>query len=106
MPHSLIEAFASGLPVVTTPAGGIPYVVEDGRNGLFVPVDDAEAMAAAVLRILDDAELAGELIAEGAADVEARYSWTAARRRWASLYRELVGSAASAESPPETAEVA
>ena len=105
MPHSLIEAFAAGLPVVTTPAGGIPYVVEDGRNGIFVPVDDAGAMAAAVVRLLEDGPLARSLVAEGTRDVEALYSWTAAKRRWETVYRELAGAAPARETP-ERAEVA
>ena len=70
MPHSLIEAFAAGMPVVTTPAGGIPYVVEDHRNGLFAAVDDPDAMAGAVLRLLDDPALARRLVDEGAEDCD------------------------------------
>src|SRR5205807_623617 len=51
-PVSILEAFASGLPVVTTAAGDIPAMVSDGRSGLLVPVEDAAAMARAVLSLL------------------------------------------------------
>lgn len=91
MPHSLIEAFSSGLPVVTTAAGGIPYIVEHERNGLLVPTDDPPAMARAVARLLDDPALARHLVDEGRRDCEERYSWDAARQRWTALYHTLVG---------------
>lgn len=52
-----IEAMATGLPVITTSVGGIPDIVEDGRQGFLVPPDDAEALAARLDTLLADAEL-------------------------------------------------
>ena len=89
MPNSIIEAFACGLPVVTSRAGGIPYVVEHERNGLLVDCGDHEALAAAALRLIDDPELAQRLIAEGRRDVDAQYTWNAVSDRWTKLYRRL-----------------
>ena len=57
LPVALVEALAAGVPVVTTPVAGIPEVVEDGRSGLLVPVDDPDALAGAVDRLLGDATL-------------------------------------------------
>jgi len=94
MPNSIIEAFACGLPVVTTRAGGIPYVVEQERNGLMVDCGDHEALAASALRLLDDPALAQRLIAEALSDVERQYTWEAVGERWAALYRRLTGAAA------------
>jgi glycosyltransferase involved in cell wall biosynthesis len=91
MPNSIIEAFACGLPVVTTRAGGIPYVVEHERNGLLVDVGDHEALAAAALRLFDEPALARRVIAEGLADVERRYAWEAVSHQWATLYHRLAG---------------
>src|SRR6185436_537268 len=57
-PLSLLEAFASGLPVVTTATGGIAGMVTHGESGLLVPPQDAARMGAAVLELLADQELA------------------------------------------------
>jgi glycosyltransferase involved in cell wall biosynthesis len=98
MPNSIIEAFACGLPVVTSRAGGIPYVVEHERNGLMVDCGDHDALAAAALRLLDDPALAQRLIAEGLRDVQQHYTWDAVGDRWATFYRELTSAP---ERPPK-----
>ena len=89
MPNSIIEAFACGLPVVTSRAGGIPYVVEHERNGLMVDCGDHEALAGAALRLLGDPALAQRLIGEGLRDVREQYTWDAVSDRWTRLYRRL-----------------
>jgi glycosyltransferase involved in cell wall biosynthesis len=99
MPNSIIESFACGLPVVTTRAGGIPYIVEHERNGLLVDCGDHTALANAALRLLDEPALARRLIDEGLSDVERFYTWEAVGERWAALYRRLVGAAAPAAAP-------
>ncbi len=91
MPASLIEAFACGLPVVTTNAGGIPYILTHDRTGLMVPCGDHSALAHAVLRLLDDNVLAERLIRAARADCE-KYSWTAVRCGWLGIYEELVNA--------------
>lgn len=88
MPGSIIEAFASGLPVVTTNAGGIPYIVKDGETGLMVDCNDHEAMAACAIRLLEDSSLASR-IAEKAYQECRKYSWSVVRPEWLDLYNEL-----------------
>lgn len=90
MPLSLLEAFASGLPVVTTDAGGIPYMVRDGENGLLVERGDYEALARGVLRLLADEALAARLSARAREEC-ARYEWSAVGDEWLRLYGELAG---------------
>jgi L-malate glycosyltransferase len=99
MPHCLIEAFAAGMPIVTTPAGGIPFVVEDRRTGLFAPIGDPAAMAGAVLELLNDAELAARLTGAGTNECERRYAWTAARHAWIELYYRLIPKQRSSQVP-------
>jgi glycosyltransferase involved in cell wall biosynthesis len=103
MPHSIIEAFSAGLPVITTGAGGIPYVVEHGRNGLVVEIDQPQALAQAVISLLNDPDLARRLIAEGRHDCVQRYSWEAASRGWTALYRDLAAGGRVAATPARAA---
>jgi glycosyltransferase involved in cell wall biosynthesis len=57
LPMSIIEAYAWGVPVISTPVGSIPDILHDGGEGLVVPVGDAEALARAPERMIGDAEL-------------------------------------------------
>ena len=65
LPLATIEAMAAGLPVASTRAGGTPEVVADGRTGLLVESGDAAALAAAMLRLADDADLRARFGAAG-----------------------------------------
>ena len=90
MPGSILEAFASGLPVVTTDAGGIPYIVTDRVTGMIIARNDHEAMAERALMLLDDQRLALE-IATRAREQCKEYEWGAVKGRWISLYYETAG---------------
>ncbi len=89
MPGSLLECFASGVPVITTKAGGIPYIAEDRRTALLVNVDDHEGVAACALELLSDPELVQSLTEEGAREVQ-RYGAEPVRDAWLGLYRRLI----------------
>ena len=89
MPNSVIEAFAAGLPVVTTSAGGIPYIVTHERTGLMVNPDDDAALASQALRLLREPGLAARLTRTAREECLTRYVWPAVEPRWTRLYREL-----------------
>ena len=74
MPSSVLEAFSSGNPVVSTDAGGVSAIVEHGVNGLLAPCDDDAALAAHVLRLLDDPAMAAA-VAHAALRSCERYRW-------------------------------
>jgi len=57
LPIGVLEAMAAGLPVVTTPVGGIPEVVKDGVNGIIITPGDVRALSSALLRLLGDPAL-------------------------------------------------
>jgi glycosyltransferase involved in cell wall biosynthesis len=89
-PVSVLEAMACGLCVVTTNVGGIPYLLEDGRNALLVPPDSADAMAGGVARLLADDALA-ERISRNARALAEPLDWPAILDRWESLLESTAG---------------
>jgi L-malate glycosyltransferase len=84
-PLSILESFASGLPVVTTNAGGIPDVVTNGVTALMVEKDDHEALARSAIALLEQPELADRIVT-AAHDECKRYTWEAVRSDWLNVY--------------------
>ena len=95
-----VEAMACGVPVVATTGGALPEVT--GRHEesvLAVPPGDAEALASAVRRLLDDRELAGRIARAGRARVLERFTWEQAARGTAALYEELCDERSASAGP-------
>jgi glycosyltransferase involved in cell wall biosynthesis len=91
-PVSVLEAMACGLCVVSTNIGGIPYLLEHGEDALLVPPDDAEAMAAAVRRVLTEPGLA-ERLSRNARKKAEGFDWSVVLPQWERLLLEVVGHA-------------
>ncbi len=89
MPGSVIEAYAAGIPVVTTDSGGIPYIVRHEETGLMVPKGDSAALAAASLRLLREPGLARRLSTQARAECLRLYVWPAVEEQWTALYAGL-----------------
>jgi glycosyltransferase involved in cell wall biosynthesis len=87
-PVSILEAFCSGLPVVTTAAGGIPYLVEHERTGLLCPPGNWAALAQGVIDLLHNPNLGGSL-AEHARQQAGLHSWRSLRTPWLRVYRAI-----------------
>lgn len=92
MPNSIIEAYAAGLPIVTTDAGGIPYIVTHERTALVVGCDDDSALAASAVRLVRDPALALRLADAGRQDCLTKYVWPAVRDEWTRLYTRVAAS--------------
>lgn len=111
-PNAVMEAMAAGLPVVATRVGGIPEVVQHEETGLLTEAGDAEGLAAALLRVLADDGLAGQVAAAGRRLVETRHSLERMTREFEGLYLSelathapaaLASAASSAASPRHVA---
>ena len=89
MPVSVLEAFASGTPVISTSPEGMRYLVDDGRTGLLCEPGDFVALAEHVLRVLRDPGLASSLSSNAVEELR-RYRWEAVREQWLTVYRALV----------------
>jgi glycosyltransferase involved in cell wall biosynthesis len=85
---AIIEAMAAGLPLVVTDVPGIRGVVADNREGLLVPPRSPAALAAAMRRMVEDAELRARL-SSAARQTAARYNWPTVVGEYENLYREL-----------------
>ena len=90
MPISLLEGMASGVPIVSTDVGGIPFLVEDGVTALLVPPRDPARMASAALEVLSRPELARRLRTAGIA-MAARFAWTEVRPALFAVYARAIG---------------
>ena len=84
-PLSVLEAFAAGLPVVSTPTGELARVVRDGVTGRVVPPAQPRAMADAVIELLEDPDGARALARRARAHVEG-YRWSRVGEAWAEVY--------------------
>jgi glycosyltransferase involved in cell wall biosynthesis len=90
-PNSVLEALASGVAVVSTDVGGVPFLVEDGKTALLVPPRSPQAMADAMLRLAASPELASRLRAAGLNYVQ-QYAWPGVRPRLLEVYRAVVNT--------------
>jgi len=86
MPVSILEAFSSGIPVISTKAGGIPYIIRDGENGMLTPLNDENTMAQKVLYLLENQDLARRIAEKANEDSRKYYSWDKIRENWLKVY--------------------
>ena len=87
VPMALLEAMACSVPVLTTPVGGIPEVVENDRNGILVTPGDVDAIEAALARLLESSAERERLGAAARATIAERFSLDSTIERLAALYR-------------------
>lgn len=92
MPNSVLEAMASGAPIVSTSVGGVPFILQDNVNGLLVPAGDHTAMASAVKRVLRDPRCANRLRDAALSEVQ-EYAWPRVRQRWIEVYAMALSGA-------------
>lgn len=92
LPFVLLEAMGAGLPVVTTPVGGIPELVEDGRNGFLIQPGDYQALAHRIVRLLEDTPLRAEMAKANRERIRSSYMPEVAMSRFDQVYNRLLNS--------------
>jgi len=96
-PLSLLEASAVGVPVVCSNAGGVPEIFQDGFNALLYPPGDDNAMAKAIICLVQDEELAKKISAN-AVETASKFTWEMTAERTLQVYEEVLQENASSRS--------
>ena len=86
-PISVIEAMALGLPVISTDVGGMPYLIEDGKDGILVPQNDVETMVSAIEDLLQDPQKC-QSIAQAAYEKVRKFDWEIVKEEWITVLNE------------------
>jgi glycosyltransferase involved in cell wall biosynthesis len=89
-PLVLLEATASGLPVVATGVGGVPELVVHGETGVLVPPNDPQALAEAINSLLDDPQRMKRMGARGRGRVREHFTWDKVAERMVGYFREIL----------------
>ncbi len=88
LPLTVIESMAHGLPVVASQIGGIPELVDE-QTGILVAVDDPDALASAVVSLLNDGDRRARMSRAARARVEQEFSWEVITPEWVRLYETM-----------------
>ncbi|MDR0995662.1 MAG: glycosyltransferase family 4 protein, partial [Tannerella sp.] len=88
-PVAVLDAWSQGLPVLTTPVGGIPDWLEDGANGLLFPAGDVQALSRCLLRLIREPELRSRLGQAGRDLARSHFSLSSINTQISALYEAL-----------------
>ena len=89
--NTILEAMASGLPIIATHVGGNPELVQEGRTGKLVPAADPDALAQAIIDLALSPEIARAMGSAGRKRIEAQFSMKAMVDRYQQIYDRLLG---------------
>lgn len=95
LPVVLLEAIASGLPVITTDAGGITDIIEDGITGILVPQRNADHLADSIVELLEDRELREKIALRASVKLRERFTWEAVAKKYFDVITEVCGDSST-----------
>lgn len=95
LPYALLESLASGTPIVTTPVGAIPEIIEDGTHGLCVPTRDIAGIVNAIESLLDSPQRLRCMSSACRKRAESMYGLPRLTAQFAELYSDLISTTAS-----------
>lgn len=90
----MIEAWAAGTPLVAAASQGPSALIKDGNNGLLVPVDDVDALAGAIRRLIETPALRDHLVRQGSEDYRRNFTRQTVTQRMCEVYKQLIAEAA------------
>lgn len=90
MPMALLEGMSAGLPVIATPVGGVPELILPDKTGYLIPVRDAGALGAAILRLVRDPQLARVMGDAARRHIRSNFSLAATARKYLALYQDAL----------------
>jgi glycosyltransferase involved in cell wall biosynthesis len=90
IPNAVLEAMATGVPVVATAVGGVPEIIEDGVTGRLVPSERPDLLAQGLADVLDNPQLKERLVSEATHHVRQAFSVEARAARIHALYRDVL----------------
>lgn len=88
-PLSVIEAMALGLPVVSTNVGGLPFLIDDNKDGILVERNNPEKFAEQIVRLINDKELVSTITANARKKVE-MFDWETVKHKWFELIDSII----------------
>ena len=88
-PLAVLEAMASGLPVISTSVGSVPEIIENGADGMIIDSEDTESLASAIEKLADDEELSAMIGARARVKAENRYSVRGMVESYGRLFEEM-----------------
>jgi sugar transferase (PEP-CTERM/EpsH1 system associated) len=88
--NTILEAMASGLPVIASTVGGNPELVQEGRTGLLFPAGDADTLTGALTRLIDDQSLRQAMGQAAMAHIRQHFDWQRTVESYLTLYDELL----------------
>ncbi|TRO49962.1 glycosyltransferase, partial [Candidatus Bathyarchaeota archaeon] len=90
LPFAILEALSSRLPVVTTRVGGIPEMIDDGKNGFLVPPANSLDLAKKILYLLENPNAASEMAYQARKTIREKFDWQLIVKKVLRVYQETL----------------